>query len=467
MVIVWLVVAAVGIAVNAEPRGRQGRAAGDVAAVAEGSSSECVNLLQVRAEAISPTLPQAAEPPQDPAGAGTAKLSRRRGPHRNITSNRLLDRLLRLHTSCEHNFVRCWDARPGTWRLDRDCSVTEGKTKFLANHVRPLLQQFSSLHPGQVLGRVMPMIREDLGREWEGVGGLGGGGQAVAGAGDMSEHSCVEVLCTSWMEERCMRGGGMCNEVNRMCELTDYSTRSSNGVFTRVSNLQRWPLSAIPAFRGIQSSLIFLHIPKNAGTAIEEAGLAQGVRWGRHWTWGTVEMPDGYWCNKYHVPPAFLPDSEKYDAGEVFCVTRHPYDRAVSEYKYLLSVPWGHEYLGDSGSARECSAHRMNSFIARSLTFYLQGHRFSKDCHMIPQSEFVWSGDRQWCKDILRVEDFPHSFDNLMRSRGMNVQLREENAAQTCPELTVKSLNRQALRLLDHVYRNDFRLLNYDTASHL
>eukprot|EP00927_Polykrikos_kofoidii_P029769 TRINITY_DN2567_c0_g1_i1.p1 TRINITY_DN2567_c0_g1~~TRINITY_DN2567_c0_g1_i1.p1 ORF type:complete len:531 (+),score=73.18 TRINITY_DN2567_c0_g1_i1:227-1594(+) len=375
----------------------------------------------------------------------------------------------RLHSRCENTFIRCWDARSGAWKTEVECLAVQVNTTNVSQGVEPLLLK---ARPGetQVLG---PAALSKLGRD---------GGDSLINARRASieiprvasAHFCMEVLCTSYMEERCRRGGSLCQEVNRMCE----SMEKIGGMVVRAKlsrklELQAWnrqkltfPMLDIPAsFRENQARLIFLHIPKNAGTAIEEAGMVEGVRWGRHWTWGTVEMPDGYWCNKYHVPPTFLPDANKYDGAEVFCVTRHPYERAVSEYKYLLSVPWGREYIGGKDSAARCSAEQMNEFIVSSLNLYLMGHRFSKDCHMIPQSDYIWTGEHQWCKDILRVEEFPDSFDRLMQSRGLNVRLHMENAAQTCPDLTATSLDHQALRLLNSVYSDDFRRLNYTKSK--
>lgn len=245
------------------------------------------------------------------------------------------------------------------------------------------------------------------------------------------------------------------------------NTASTNANVTVASNL----------------NLTFVHIPKNAGTAIEEAGAASQVWWPRKWLsfWHGLQMPDNSnsSCEKYHVPPQYLEqlndsDSSVFDNEGTFCVTRHPYERAVSEYLYMLSVPWGagmsdmfHTGLHDKP---DCSVEGLNHFLQSSILAIKNGSEFLHDCHMVPQVEFVWGKDgRQWCKHILRSDGLPDNFNDLMRDHGYSVHLekkvRSNNSTKTCPDITVDSLSSETLDLLNEVYSEDFERLGYNKRS--
>merc|ERR1719171_1875937 len=124
-------------------------------------------------------------------------------------------------------------------------------------------------------------------------------------------------------------------------------------------------------------SLQFLHIPKNAGKTIQNIGLKHGLRWGTHafaaiyhQAYHMLKMPDGNRCPALHVPPDMVPDPNPYKGREVFCVSRNPYSRAVSEYL------WARERFDRRLSGRGeicpgcrrfsmCSVEGMNFFLKK------------------------------------------------------------------------------------------------------
>merc|ERR1712185_157926 len=72
-----------------------------------------------------------------------------------------------------------------------------------------------------------------------------------------------------------------------------------------------------------QSSLQWLHIPKNAGGSVE---LFVG-----HMSSKGLHHPAAS-CSGWHVPPRLL-EPNPYVARWTWCVVRHPLDRALSSYK--------------------------------------------------------------------------------------------------------------------------------------
>lgn len=215
--------------------------------------------------------------------------------------------------------------------------------------------------------------------------------------------------------------------------------------------------------------LLFAHIPKNAGSTIEDLAHNSGVNWGRFHVPSNLRMPDGNWCSKWHVPPAYLPAPNPYENAEVFCVTRDPYDRMLSEYRYLLNVKWG------DGNPRlrkgpPCTENGLNLFVRDTLLLVAQGQRFISDCHFTPQTEFIWGPHKQWCTNILRIDTLPGSFNNLMSQKGypqitLGPKQKKNSMADKCDGLTTANFWPETKQLLNQVYASDFAKLGYQPPA--
>jgi len=222
--------------------------------------------------------------------------------------------------------------------------------------------------------------------------------------------------------------------------------------------------------------MVFVHIPKNAGTAIEEAGAKGKIWWPRKWLsfWHGLTMPDGSQCEKYHVPPAVLEqmkdkDSAVFTEDGTFCVTRNPYERVVSEYLYMIEKPWGAGMSKQYGTGLldqpRCSAEGMNNFIQKAMRVVQEGKKYIHDCHFVPQYDFVWGPDgRRWCQHTLKSENLAVDFNALMTENGMNVRLKEgrtNNSTGACPGISQDSLTAETRRIVEDVYARDFEHFDY------
>ena len=96
--------------------------------------------------------------------------------------------------------------------------------------------------------------------------------------------------------------------------------------------------------------LDFIHIPKTGGQAIESWGYLHGFSWGGCRLPGGGAWPEGphpFKCSAFHIPPAVweAAGTPAYDGADTtFCVVRHPYTRAISEYLwqgYWKPQLWG------------------------------------------------------------------------------------------------------------------------------
>lgn len=207
------------------------------------------------------------------------------------------------------------------------------------------------------------------------------------------------------------------------------------------------------------NDIVFIHIPKTGGTSIEEAGLKQGIDWGYSKGksgWFATGM-HGESCNRRHTPPYLHPDD--YSNKETFCIVREPYSRMISEYRYLRDEHWGGVY---GVRRKESCVEGLNKWVQDTLRQYIYTH-FMHDCHVIPQSQFIWGPDGQrWCQNILRFERLTDSVNSFMKSRAVPVQLTShQNEAKQCPDLSARDFTAETLQMVQLFYRDDFHKLNY------
>jgi len=281
---------------------------------------------------------------------------------------------------------------------------------------------------------------------WEGAGW-----RPVEGCASWQSH--LGTLCSDFLESSCVASQHVqCDEVSEMCS-SPMARHHYAMSFRQIvgEDQKREPL--------------FMHIPKNAGTAVEEAGFHGGRQWGLHWMGGLMRMSDQKLCVKYHVPPRYL-EGNPYGDAEVFCVTRHPFERAVSEYTYLLGVEWGSAFSGFLRTEAECSPAGLNTFLQSELSIFLNntgGSKFRCDCHFLPQSEYIWDADgTQRCQRWIRMEELPGGFNAYMKEKHMPVRLRPSRVNAASCNVTVDDLSDMTKALLEVVYAEDFQRLGYN-----
>jgi hypothetical protein len=173
-----------------------------------------------------------------------------------------------------------------------------------------------------------------------------------------------------------------------------------------------------------QKELMFLHLPKKAGAALEEsmgknnsqphlAGASAAKR----------KLPDGEECSSWHVP-GFLADAPNaFDTGraDTVCVVRDPWERIRGEYiNALKSDPHDARVPGHV----ECSVTHFNQWVMRALETVEGGKPYAYDCGFVPQWSFVESPDGQrWCKEVIPVSKLSPRFNNLMATYGLSARI--------------------------------------------
>ena len=134
--------------------------------------------------------------------------------------------------------------------------------------------------------------------------------------------------------------------------------------------------------------VVFVHIPKCAGTSIENAGKKLGYHWGRF-----AHFQDKFDTStfgqspKWHTPQKYLPIYYKNTLR--FCVVRNPYTRILSDYKYFMKH-YPQLIRTKSKTHYNCSNQDFNDFLSYFLTQYSNNKKLHIGGHLLPQSLFAF-----------------------------------------------------------------------------
>lgn len=209
-------------------------------------------------------------------------------------------------------------------------------------------------------------------------------------------------------------------------------------------------------------ALRFIHIPKNAGTSIENAALKENIKWGfKEWTkeddgnnnifknknpWKNInnnKTPIVKRCYPWHVNYADLGDNFLEDDDTTFCVVRNPYTKIVSAYKYA--------------NGKNSTKEGLNNFVKEKLGNFKE-NKYWNGCHILPQYKYTHEGVK--CDNILHFENLDNDFEKLMKDNNYpNIKLPKNN--KSVKKLSEDDLDRESIDLINKVYHKDFKYFNY------
>lgn len=253
--------------------------------------------------------------------------------------------------------------------------------------------------------------------------------------------------------------------------------------------------------------LQLVHIPKTGGSTLELLAQRYGLAWGgNRMGWPSGNCPFGcpntfQPCSPWHIPPAAFLDHgpSPYEGYDTFCVVRHPFTRAISEYTFMDAVCTA-EGLNDAVhsvfKAINKSVVKLKLSFPHMLPHPLKvasrtqfggvcaavDHRFHcnsagdfdcggcwrstthSDCHWLPQH--LYSSN---CTHVLRVESLEEDFSKMMLSYGNAIASKElENTHVLTDErpdlcrLSVSDLDSKSLAMLRELYAQDFEQHGYE-----
>jgi hypothetical protein len=248
--------------------------------------------------------------------------------------------------------------------------------------------------------------------------------------------------------------------------------------------------------------LEFIHIPKTAGTAIEELGLSRRVCWGmNNHKFDSVDRPLG--CAKWHTPTRFfsgrVPGKDSPDPfanSTTFCIKRHPFTRAISQYlmeQGLENPPcksgpyagcdgvglnkWVHDRFNpknDELYVRALATIPSNTLDPKLILKKLpHGNPMLTNlgCHMIPQWLYILHNEHdRGCDKVLKYESLDTEFaalaDTQTNLRGLSTATKvvhpgHSHFGSSEVHLPASELNATSRALLMTAYRLDFQMLGY------
>ena len=129
------------------------------------------------------------------------------------------------------------------------------------------------------------------------------------------------------------------------------------------------------------NKLFFIHIPKNAGTSIENVMKEKfNFNWGRFYNFS--KSPESIEINNnsvWHIPPKYLKNNNPYKNKILLAVVRNPYERVVSKFKYDCK---------QSEEPIEINRENLNNFVS-NIPYIIQENKFFNGCHYLPQYEYI------------------------------------------------------------------------------
>jgi len=240
-------------------------------------------------------------------------------------------------------------------------------------------------------------------------------------------------------------------------------TDDAIGLMTGVALEQAFPEKAmlqLPIIDG--KCLNFLHIPKNAGTAIERAkyvcnGAKMGMQFGFFDKWECENgnkmacEGKGWHCNAWHVPPGWDAGvGKKYEECDTtFCIIRDPASKFLSEYMY---------------ENRRCDAAEFETFVEQKISL-LKKFPGSKDCHFVPQSEFtgqIVGGVGEHCQRPLRHENLTAELDAFLSEFNITVDLQKSMPRDRNYKKCELTMSQATSDWIKDFYADDYANLGYN-----
>ena len=181
--------------------------------------------------------------------------------------------------------------------------------------------------------------------------------------------------------------------------------------------------------------LLFMHIPKTAGSYIEEVCKDAGIFLGKYDNRLKLNLQKK--CNFWHLPPKYNKNIN-FKKFITFAVLRDPIDRLISEYNY------------------QKGKNKMKFSLNEYVDSLVKLNQYEYDCHLLPQSEFLTDYYGNEVQNIIRFDylkqDLKYFFDKYGYTITIpNEKMNESNKTVSRDDLSIES----ELKIREY-YKNDY-----------
>jgi Sulfotransferase family len=211
--------------------------------------------------------------------------------------------------------------------------------------------------------------------------------------------------------------------------------------------------------------LVHIHIPKNAGTAIESYFHSIGdMKWGPVSWFGEAAIR-GRWFEFQHLTMQELRDLSKnaFEQFRSFAVVRNPYFRIISDYLWRRRIK-----QQNTETTIQCF-DTFNDFLKEipvNINTKWEEHIHGADkkrantlIHVRPQHHYI-SDSKGKCLvgDVLKYERLSLDMTRLLKPYGISTDWVKSPVERSLKEY----YNRAQLELINEIYEKDFLYYSYE-----
>lgn len=242
--------------------------------------------------------------------------------------------------------------------------------------------------------------------------------------------------------------------------------------------------------------LKFIHITKNAGSAIENFGQTININWGKFDTdikSMTAYLPKMNIHAFWHIPTIYYDNNilkKIMNSYDFFVVVRNPYDRIISEFY----CKWGGypSYLNDAqnnqnnqnnththfinsadladlaNSTNSDAKYKINKWIQYKLIKLKKklAKYVPKNGHWLPQYFFIYNSNKKNIvkhSNIIHFENITNELNHLFNLYNINADFSKQQIVNSSNKsFNVCDLSDVNINLINKIYANDFKLFGYD-----
>jgi hypothetical protein len=198
-----------------------------------------------------------------------------------------------------------------------------------------------------------------------------------------------------------------------------------------------------------KNKLDFIHIPKNAGTSIENLGEKYNILWGRFNK--NIKVYKNSPCDQFiwHSPYIVKESNKQY-----FALIRNPYDKLISEFYYMNDL-------------EETTNKEEHIELFRKWFDSIKDDIYWNNCHILPQSKYVYDeNNKKVIQHIIYMDkDMNKNLDNLFKKFNLNIDINDlnnDNNTGYKKSFTKEDLDQETLDKIYNMYIDDFKNFKFE-----